>query len=492
MVRNEQLLKIAESLKPELHRRTVVRYGDGRSLGRGDSVLLDFGEHITGEVRLDLSFRGCHPDSPVLLRLQFAEMPGELDEKIEYYRGWLCSSWVQQEQIHVDVLPCEYVLPRRYAFRYVRIEVSDLSDRFSLVVDSVTCVAVTSADESGLRPLHTGDDVLDAVDRAACLTLRECMQDVFEDGPKRDRRLWLGDLRLQALANSVTFRNSDLVRRCLCLFAGMTDDSGLLPACVFTEPVPEPDSSFHLDYALLFVPALLDFYRSDGDPEFVRLLWPTARRQLELARVFYDASGRLKTPELPMRWFIDWNLSLDREASACGVHLYCLRAAAGLAELLGERECAAAYREEYEMRKVLALRWLYDPEQALFVSGDTRQVSMASQIWAVLGGLSSDASLFDRAAAAGALPVVSPYLYHSFVEALILLDEKEKALSLIRDYWGGMLKAGADTFWELYNPDNPAESPYGGTIVNSYCHAWSCTPSYFLRKPGLLILDRIR
>ena len=26
------------------------------------------------------------------------------------------------------------------------------------------------------------------------------MQDVFEDGPKRDRRLWLGDLRLQALA----------------------------------------------------------------------------------------------------------------------------------------------------------------------------------------------------------------------------------------------------------------------------------------------------
>ena len=27
------------------------------------------------------------------------------------------------------------------------------------------------------------------------------MQDVFEDGPKRDRRLWLGDLRLEALAN---------------------------------------------------------------------------------------------------------------------------------------------------------------------------------------------------------------------------------------------------------------------------------------------------
>ena len=50
------------------------------------------------------------------------------------------------------------------------------------------------------------------------------------------------------------------------------------------------------------------------------------------------------------------------------------------------------------------------------------------------------------------------------------------------DYWGGMAEHGADTFWELYNPENPDESPYGGKAVNSYCHAWSCTPSYFLRK----------
>ena len=45
-----------------------------------------------------------------------------------------------------------------------------------------------------------------------------------------------------------------------------------------------------------------------------------------------------------------------------------------------------------------------------------------------------------------------------------------------------MAELGADTFWELYNPKNPDESPYGGTIVNSYCHAWSCAPAYFLRR----------
>lgn len=26
------------------------------------------------------------------------------------------------------------------------------------------------------------------------------------------------------------------------------------------------------------------------------------------------------------------------------------------------------------------------------------------------------------------------------------------------EYWGGMARLGADTFWELYNPKNPDES----------------------------------
>lgn len=59
------------------------------------------------------------------------------------------------------------------------------------------------------------------IDNVAVLTLQNCMQEVFEDGPKRDRRLWLGDLRLQALVNDVTFARHDLVRRCLYLLPGI-------------------------------------------------------------------------------------------------------------------------------------------------------------------------------------------------------------------------------------------------------------------------------
>ena len=78
--------------------------------------------------------------------------------------------------------------------------------------------------------------------------------------------------------------------------------------------------------------------------------------------------------------------------------------------------------------------------------------------------------------------MVSPYMNHHFVEALLMCGKRDQAMEYMKYYWGGMLSHGADTFWELYNPENPAESPYGSSIVNSYCHAWSCTPTYLLRK----------
>ena len=101
-----------------------------------------------------------------------------------------------------------------------------------------------------------------------------------------------------------------------------------------------------------------------------------------------------------------------------------------------------------------------------------------------LGGAEhADAELLGRLEGCKeAEKMVTPYMYHNYVDALLTVGQKEKALEVICSYWGGMLDEGADTFWELYNPENPNESPYGGTIVNSYCHAWSCAPAYFLRK----------
>ena len=67
------------------------------------------------------------------------------------------------------------------------------------------------------------------------------MQRIFEDGPKRDRRLWIGDLRIQALTNYYTYKNNDMVKGCLYLFAALPCENGQVGACVFLDPEPEVD-----------------------------------------------------------------------------------------------------------------------------------------------------------------------------------------------------------------------------------------------------------
>ena len=50
-----------------------------------------------------------------------------------------------------------------------------------------------------------------------------------------------------------------------------------------------------------------------------------------------------------------------------------------------------------------------------------------------------------------------------------------------------MIEKGADTFWEAFMPGDDKLSPYGDFRINSYCHAWSCGPSYFRTPSGSLI-----
>ena len=301
MKQNQVFLEKAGALKPQIFMEQVrpqrmVRFeksGGGHfsvceekpfaspMLRRGESVCLDFGNHLVGHVKLKLGCRGSHPDAPAWLRLKFAERPCELFEEAEAYQGWISTGWIQQEQYHIDVIPCVFAPERRYVFRYLQVEVLDVSTKSALTIEEAICESTTSADDSALQGYSGPCQELDAI---ACRTLRNCMQNVFEDGPKRDRRLWIGDLRVQALANYATYRNNDLVKRCLYLFAGSTFDDGRVSACIFTEPAVEADDTQMFDYSLLFLPTLLDYYRATSDRGTLEDLYPTALRQIELAQ----------------------------------------------------------------------------------------------------------------------------------------------------------------------------------------------------------------
>ncbi len=453
-------------------------------LGRDDALCLDFGDHQVGYVSFTLTPVGSPADAPAYLKLRFGEIPYEIAADSTGYCGEVSRAWIQEEVIHVDVLPARVSLPRRYAFRYLQLTVLDTSPKYKVVVGDVVCKSVSSADWSAVPPLHTEDPELARLDRVSLRTMHNCMQLVFEDGPKRDRRLWLADLRLQALTNYATFRNNDLVKRCLYLFAALTQNEGRVGACLFLDPTPQVDDTALFDYALLFVSCLHDYLEATGDRETAAELFPTARRQIELALREVDETGVVADRE---GWwcFLDWGEGLNKQAGAHAVLLYTLRHGIRLARWLGENAQAQAWDTAAARLSQAALDHLWDEKQGFFVSGAQRQVSWASQVWFALSGVfdrARNVSLLQRLMAEDPpIPIVTPYLYHYFIEALIRNGLKEQALRYMKSYWGGMVRAGADTFWELYDPGNPCASPYGSRLVNSFCHAWSGTPAYFIR-----------
>lgn len=455
------------------------------ALGKGDSIVLDFGDHQVGYVTMKLKTVGSPQDAPVYLKLKFGEAAKEITENSDEYDGWISRGWIQEEYLHLDVLPAIVELPRRYAFRYMEICAIDTSLKFQVVVEEVTCKTVSAVDAAEVPVLSETDERLKQMDKVSIRTLQNCMQSVFEDGPKRDRRLWIGDLRLQALANYATFKNYDLVKRCMYLFAGLTRDDGAIGACLFIEPEYIVDDTFFFDYSLFFVSILKDYYKETKELDVAEELWPAAYRQIELARKRFSASGLVE--ETGDFWvFVDWKEGLDKQAAANAIYIYVLNDAIELAEILGKEEVAAELKTERERCTTAVLEKYWDEKQQIFVSGDNHQISYASQAWMVLAGVKQGEEarkLMNRIMEIKPeMGMVTPYMNHHFVEALLVCGEKEKAKEYMEYYWGGMLDQGADTFWELYNPENPQESPYGSSMVNSYCHAWSCTPTYLLRR----------
>ena len=494
-VNDEKLLGRAAELAPVLHHKTVraERYfqtdGQGRreappsGLRKGQSLCFDFGRHLVGYVTLDLSFTGSHPDAPALLKLNFAERLNELEMKAEDYRGWVSGSWIQEEYIHVDELPAQIKLPRRYSFRYLKMTVLETSPKYQLTVNHAECLTETSADFSALDSFAAGDPMLDRIYQISLHTLADCMQDVFEDGPKRDRRLWVGDLRLEALANYASFRNYDLVKRCLYLFGGSRFPDGRVSACLFTRPDVWADDTYMFDYALLYVVALEEYLQQTNDQEALNDLYGAAMQQVELSLGQCD-ERHIVSEQAGEDAFIDWSDGLDKRACAQAVLIYTLPYARRLAERKNDRQKVNWLTEQTDALKQAAREHFWDPEKRCFVSNG--QVSAASQIWMTLADVLTAGEAAGLMGRSGQFmddfPMATPYMHHHYIMALLHAGLTEKAVGHLKQYWGGMVEAGADTFWESWDPKDPDGSPYGGSIINSSCHGWSCTPVYILKS----------
>jgi len=458
------------------------------SLDKGGRICLDFGTHCVGYVSFDISYTGSPPDAPAYLRIKFGEHICEIGENSEDYTGELSPSWIQEEYLHIDVIPSRVTLPRRYAFRFMEIYVKGVSKKFNVRVSNVICKTVTSADMTNIQPLKGASKEITDIDYVSLKTMRDCMQDVFEDGPKRDRRLWIGDLRLQALTNYYTFKNDNLVKRCMYLFAGAAKDNGAIPACLYTKPHVLADDIFLFDYSLFFISCLHDYYFATNDKEVLDDLWEVAYRQIELSAMRIGDNGIVK--DSTDWWcFIDWNDDLNKQSGAQAIFIYTLKQALSLAKVCADSKEVNYIESLIEKLTEASLSCLWDNEQGFFVSGSDKQVSWATQVWFVMAQVLDDEKnrglILNLIGKKPKIKMNTPYMYHHFTQACMLCGMKNTAVDIIKSYWGEMVKDGADCFYEVYDPENKNHSPYASAVINSYCHAWSATPSYFIRKYNL-------
>ncbi|NRR31697.1 glycoside hydrolase [Oxalobacteraceae bacterium] len=460
-----------------------------KSWTEGDHFILDFGGHLTGYLSFRIVPTGSVADSPVRLRLTFGEVPTDVAESFHPYTGWISAAWLPDELLTIDDLPQLWRVARRHAFRYVKVEIVAASRRFGLRFEQVTAHAMSSAtSEPALLP-DSYPEWIRQVDLVSQNTLRDCMQTCFEDGPRRDRRLWVGDLRLQALANYATFRADSLVKRCLYLFAGLPRSDGLVNGCVYERPVPTYADTTTLDYAALYCVTLQEYVEASGDQETGRDLWPVALRQMDVILQNVDKAGVfIDTGET---WcFIDWAFGLDKSAPTHALIVFALRRMLRLAESIGRGEDVQAYPRMIELMVGAARQHLFDASAGLYTSGPARQISCATQAWMVLADIPESPEVAQRAIRNAmqrndAVKPITPYLYHYIVEAMLACGMETEALALVKSYWGAMLDIGADTFWEAFDPLDPLTSPYGDIHANSYCHAWSCSPTWLFRAKGL-------
>ncbi len=456
-------------------------------------VVIDFGEHLVGKVSFKLKDLGPIQDAVLRFKVTFGEIPSDLGLPIEPYTGSLSRGWMQDFVVDVSYDgTCN--ISRRITARYMKIEAIGTSIYSDFCFDNITFEATTSAGESKAILADTTPQIFKDIARVSENTLKDCMQGVFEDGPKRDQRLWMGDLYLQALANTASFKEFNLTKRCLYLLAGLANPkNGLLYSNLVEYPKPRAQVTFFVDYALSYVLTLLDYYKATGDKETAIELWPVAKRQIEAVmeqavdknNLYSNTEYQFKDMMFSMVFF-DWcPTTLDKHAAIQGYLAYIVDHAYELAKSIGTVNEVKDYPAIVKRLRDAGRKLYWDNRNKQIVSGKDKQISYSGTSWAILGGLINNKeaaqALKNVMSNKQAITPGTPYANHFFVAAMLKCGMNNEARQYIENYWGGMVKLGADTFWEYYVPTNHLFSSYNNyTLLNSYCHAWSCTPIYFI------------
>jgi len=421
------------------------------------SVLVDFGKETFGFVRLN-ELKGSGT-----IDLYYGESPEEALS--------IDSCETLDHLVIKDTLTSVFVVNHSRAFRYVNIQYSG-NIQFKDVDMLYEYLPLTYRGS-----FKCSDEELNKIWDISAYTLHLNTREFFLDGIKRDRWIWSGDANQSYLMNYYLFFDDPVVKRTVWALRG-------------GDPVDTI-----LDYSFYWFMSIYDYYLYSGDKEFIRKIYP---RMITLMDFCLKRRNKNNMVEgLPGDWvFLDWApVSKKGELSAIQI-LFCrsLESMALCASLMNDTKKSIEYSALAKelKRKIMSVFW--DKNQKAFLhnrkNGQTgKEVTRYANMFALLfnyldsaktESVKTNVLMNDRV-----LKITTPYMRFYELEALCAIGQQDYVRKEIKDYWGGMLREGATSFWELYDPNEKGTNKYamyGRPFGKSLCHAWGASPIYLLGK----------
>ncbi len=307
-------------------------------------------------------------------------------------------------------------------------------------------------------------------------------REAFFDGIKRDRWVWSGDAYQSYLVNYYLAFDKDIVRRTTKMLRG-------------SDPITKHINTI-CDYTFLWICGIWDYYFYTGDKEFLEDIYPDMLDMMSFIEKRLDKDKMYKRQ--PDDWvFIDWS-TFDSNGPMCAEQMLLCRAYECLskcASVLNDKRVATKAKKQFEyMKEQINLRY-WNESKGAFVDdyvSEKNNVTRHANIFALLFDYTTKERkekivtnvIYNK----DVTPITTPYFEFFELDAMCQLGDFKYLDNMLSDYWGGMMRLGATTIWEEFDPTkNGIEhyKMYGGKYEKSLCHAWGASPIYLLGKYAL-------
>lgn len=362
------------------------------------------------------------------------------------------------------------------AYRFVNVQYDA-----GVTLDSVSML-YEYADVKQRGSFTCNDAEINRIYDVAKYTFELNTREFFIDGIKRDRWVWSGDAYQSYLMNYYLYFDNETVKRTTYALRGKDPVTGHINTI--------------MDYTFYWFLGIYDYYLYTGDKSFIAQNYDRMKTLMDYVLARRNKDGLMEW--MPGDWiFIDWAAGLSKKGEVSFEQLLLARSLETMAlcaNIANDKDAATQYNTlAADMRtKLFSIYW-NDTKQALVHSridgrqteNVTRYANMFSIFFDYFNQQQKQQVKTSVLLNNNIQKITTPYMRFYELEALCALGEQNYVLKEMKDYWGGMLKLGATSFWEEYNPaKSGAEhyAMYGREFGKSLCHAWGASPLYLLGK----------